>query len=320
MRRPKATHRHSPARGFTLVEMLIAILIIAILMGLLLVGFSHAIRLARRSAGTQDVASLDMAVQQFKTDFGFLPPLVKDGFPGTPDDSEGPLIDVDFGSRTRPIPHVYSLTDTEDREYLQNQTYGAPGDTDYRFSIYSLPYYLMGALGKSVDGVEGPGAKAPERSGGFSLLTNDVYQPLYDAKTGNIEVVDGAEGRIELRDANGIPYRFYRWTEVGQNDPGYDSSDPLRNLQLPKILGDAADDAEPDASPSDDDVSLRGAEYAIVAPGPNGLFGDFGVRHDPLTDLVESRDMAEAELGKSFDDDVEAENAARADNIVRTGR
>jgi prepilin-type N-terminal cleavage/methylation domain-containing protein len=326
MPRPAATIPGHRARAFTIVEMLIAILIIAILMGLLLVGFSHAIRLARRTAGTQDVASLDMAVQQFKSDFGFLPPLVKDGFPGTPDENEGPLIEVNFGNRMRPIPHVYSFGDTDDREFLQNQSYGGADDKDYRFSIYSMPYYLMGALGTDVDGVAGPGAKAPSRDGMFNPLAIKTYEPLFDAKTGNMESVNGEEGRIELRDANGIAYRYYRWAPVEQNDSGYDPDNPLANLRIPKILGDAADDEFPDLSPADESTSLRDAEYAIVAAGPNGLFGDFLVKHDPEQPdgTEESQALVETELGKNFgaspEGKVKAEAAARADNIVRAGR
>jgi hypothetical protein len=179
----------------------------------------------------------------------------------------------------------------------------------------------MGALAKNVDGVEGPGAKKPARDGTFTLLTNETYQPLFDAKTGNLESVNGQEGRIELRDANGIAYRYYRWVAAEPGDAGYEDDYPLANLRVPKILGDGADDDEPRISPADENVSLRDAEYAIVAAGPNGLFGDFDVLHYPgQTEGIENKDLAEAELGQRFTDDEEAEAAARADNIVRAGR
>lgn len=286
------------ARAFTLIELLIAIFVIAVLMGLLLVGFSHAIKLAKRTAAGQDVTSVDMAVQQFKNDFGFLPPLVKDGFPGTPDTS-GPLRSV--GNRT--IPNVYTAGDQQDLRYLR----GESGDPEYRFSVYSPAYYLMGGLGKEVDGVEGPGAKTPSRDGTFNPLATETYEPLFDPRTGSLEIVDASEGRIELRDPNGVAYRYYRWARGTMNPNDSDKG----VLNLPSLVESGMSVSE-----------LGSAEYAIVAAGPDGFFGQIGVMHYPgqPADAVESAALIEAELGERFGSDAEAERAARADNIVRAGR
>lgn len=295
------------ARAFTLIELLVTILVIAILMGLLLVGFSHAIRGARGAAESQSVASLDMAVQQFQSDYGFLPPLVKDGFSGTPDTS-GPLLDA--GSNGRKTPNVYNFGDvTGDLRFLRAE--GA-GDERYRFSVYSLAYYVMGALGSNVDGVEGPGAKAPSkaRDGSFDLLTNVTYEPLFDARAASLETVNADEGRIELRDRNGVAYRYYRWA-TGTTSP---NDDDRGVLNVPELVAAGAAQSE-----------LGDAKYAIVAPGPDGIFGQIGVESFPgqsaqAPESLESLAAIETHYGKRYDSDAEAEAAARGDNIVGVGR
>jgi prepilin-type N-terminal cleavage/methylation domain-containing protein len=302
---PRPTSQAPRARAFTLIELLVTILIIAILMGLLIVGFSHAIRGAKGAAETQTVASLDMAVQQFQGDYSFLPPLVKDGFPGTPDTS-GPLTTI--GSRT--VPNVYNFGDVGgDLRYLRAD--GA-GDERYRFSVYSLSYYLMGALGSDVDGVEGPGAKTPSktRDGSFDRLTNETYEPLFDAPSGSLEIVDAEEGRIELRDRKGIAYRYYRWA-TGTTSP---NDDDRAVLNVPELVAAGAVASE-----------LGDAKYAIVAAGPDGLFGQIGVESFPgqasqAPESLESLAAIEGAHGKRYDSDAEAEAAARGDNIVGVGR
>ncbi len=70
-----------PRRGFTLVEVLVTVMVVFLLVGLLIAGLSLAGQGSRRAAEEQGVSSLDLAVQQFRSDHGFLPPLVRDDVP-----------------------------------------------------------------------------------------------------------------------------------------------------------------------------------------------------------------------------------------------
>lgn len=300
------TTRH---RGFTLIELLLSIGIIAILIGLLLVGIRQATRSARNAAGKQDMSSLNMAIQTFRNDFGFLPPLVKDGHPGTPYSNEDPLIRIGSGRNARLAPNAFDLTDADDLEFLQDDT----EDADYRYSEYSLAYYIMGALGKEADFVEGPGAHPPMPNGVFEQLTNKTYDPLFAPKTGGVTQTDADPdaGRIVLQDGNGNAYRYYRWEHATAGTSGYDANNPLRNLRLPKILGSAQLSLDPNYTPAADNIELRDAGYAIVAAGNDGVFGDLPI--ESLTSLEEA-------FGQSFRSDEEAEDKARADNIVEVGR
>lgn len=283
-------------RAFTLIELLVTIIIIAILMGLLLVGFSAAIRGARSAAARQDASALRMGVEQFRTQFGFLPPLVKDGYPGQPG-SAGKPIDKD-----RPV--IFDAGVSADRDYLRDET----PDADYRYSVHSIPYYLMCALGKDVDGFDGPSAYRPTREGYFDPRGSERYEALFEPKGGGVVDVDqpAGQGRLELQDRNGVAYRFYRWLPGDTNGEVKSADD----FNYPLLL----DNPRAGAKASDDNVALRSAEFAIVSAGPDGVFGDI-----PIEDLA----TIETALGKRFggsDADEKAEEAARRDNIVEVGR
>jgi prepilin-type N-terminal cleavage/methylation domain-containing protein len=61
-------------RGFTLVEMLMVIVIIAILAALLLVAVRSASKAASNSVIKMDVSQLDMALENYRTEYGEYPP------------------------------------------------------------------------------------------------------------------------------------------------------------------------------------------------------------------------------------------------------
>jgi prepilin-type N-terminal cleavage/methylation domain-containing protein len=75
------TTRESAATraGFTLIELLVVLAVILIIVGLLLAGLARSVGNARASVGERAVGALVAGVDQFKAEFGFLPPLVHDG-------------------------------------------------------------------------------------------------------------------------------------------------------------------------------------------------------------------------------------------------
>lgn len=270
--RDMACCRGGRRRGaFTLIELLFVVAMIVMLIGLLLWGVNKAVLGARKASETNTVASLRMGVDQFKGQFGFIPPLVKDNRDGSDD---GPL------DANGIDPLIYRASDLDDAYFLRHNT----GELvpDERYSVYSLPYYLIGVLGEASDGIEGPGFLEPRRDGTFTkrstntTRTGRVFEPFFDASAKGILSVDQEEGRIELRNDKGAAYRYYRWLkddrEFGDPENPNDPKDPpdltgelalAYYLNIPSLLGDPKENAE-----------LRSANYAILSAGANGVFGD----------------------------------------------
>ena len=70
--------RGGRSAGFTIIELLVAIAVIAVLIGLLIVVGRIAIKQGRTSAALRTVQSIKQAIEQFRQDHGFLPPLIAD--------------------------------------------------------------------------------------------------------------------------------------------------------------------------------------------------------------------------------------------------
>jgi type II secretory pathway pseudopilin PulG len=277
----------SRASGFTLMELLMTIAVIFALMALIIAGARYATRFTKRSADTATLSSLRQGVTQFQQQMGFLPPLVNDF--GTGPFNQAPFLAQSGENRFR----VWRVSETADLQFLRTSP---PADVvDLRFSIYTLPYYILGvcevpryvadpARGP-VDGVAGPGMLKPRRDGTFER-SGQRFDAFFDTSKNvrGLVTTNALEGRVELRDGNGVPYRYYRWEHgkatVGANsNPGpIGAVNITDDLNVPRILGD------PDANPA-----LKNAKYAIVGAGPNGLFGNehqFPVNH-PLRMTLE---------------------------------
>ena len=275
--------------GFTLVELLFSFAVVAVLMGLLIVGLRMAARGGRQVVDQQAVNSLKIGVEQFKRDFGFLPPLVKDDQPLT--QASGPW-----------SPNIYLESIPADFNFLRGASLG-PNSADRRFSVYSLSYYLIGALGQAsdgtlIDGIDGPGFREPRADGTFRTTGGRRIEPLFEVARGSqgVVAVDPVQGRFELRDRQGNAFRFYRWVRGDANGQINDLSD----LNIPLVLGDPEELTE-----------LRGADYAILGAGPNGVFGDLP---------IEGASFVKQQLGmRESDADAVAERKAREDNVLEVG-
>jgi hypothetical protein len=311
------------------MELLVSILIIFALMGLLIAGVHHAMKRARGVSDLAAVSGLKQGADEFFRQFNVYIPLVKDA-PGGTFPTPGPLRTV---NNVR-IPSVYSFTPDRpgnanpDMAILLTATpvFTQPagsGQTDVRFSVYSLSYYLIGTLGKAeavnptndppIDGVDGAGFCAVRRDGTFEKAGRK-FQPFYDPRRVAIfEQSPPGEGRIQLRDSRDIAFRYYRWaTNALRTNPPPPATLTLADLNIPVLVGDPA------ANPK-----LLKAAYAIVAAGANGVFGDEDLL--PMTH-PQYRDFAglETAVGLSGNPGDAAyvekvRRAAAADNVVEVG-
>ncbi len=174
---PSPRHLWLRRRAFTLIELMVVIGIIAILIGLLGVAFSGALGSSRNAATSSLMQNIQTGLQQFETDFGYLPPLI-DGHKHAIDAIDDPNV---FASELR----------------------------DHRYhSVYTLPLYLLG-IGEIApydssiqpgddpdryDGKQGPGFRDPgpdhawggarDRSNHKPKRTGRVYGPYIDIGDG----------------------------------------------------------------------------------------------------------------------------------------
>lgn len=236
---------HRPA--FTLLEMLLTIFIISVLLGILAVGFRTLSVTAGANALQQDLISVRNSVTQFKEQFGFLPPLV---------DDNGPIAGVQVV--------VYNTQSRVSADATAAQDFLRQGDDD-RFSVFSLAYYLVGALDEAIDGVDGVGMTTPNQDGTFNLRGKS-YEPFFDPGAGGAGGIlqlgdDLTDGEVALADRFGTPYRYYRWLPEADVNEQDDLNVPtrVRNIFV----------ATADPLPSE----LLNATYAIVSAGPDRVFG-----------------------------------------------
>jgi prepilin-type N-terminal cleavage/methylation domain-containing protein len=208
--------------GFTLIELLVVIAIIGVLAALLISGLNRATKTARRAASQRSAAALAQAVDQFRNEFGFLPPLVHDGngvsagsdtYRPVPVLSTLPSVDGPLFQQTG-SPQVYSTvvvwSEGLDFNFFRRRT-GTNSDginlsqggqwdddgawEDRRYSKYSLAYYLTGALDRDVDGVRGPGFARPIIDGSYLGVgypvgsARDRYEPLMDVDRRGVRVL-----------------------------------------------------------------------------------------------------------------------------------
>ncbi len=302
-----AAGRWGRAPAFTIIELLFAIGIIFLIMAMILGGLRFATRAGKSTADSTTVQSLKTAVEHFKQEFGFWPAMVKDQpTTGAP---PAPL------TGTPPRPNVYSIGTPADLTFLRGGSISGPpaGRADTRFSVYSLGYYLIGVLDKAADGQDGPGFTTPTPDGAFSKKGR-TFDPFFDTSRNAqaiFEATGTPPGRVELRDATNVAFRYYRWMpETGSPDPA--TPNPINDhLNVPVVVGDPTERQD-----------LRSAEWAIVAAGRDGLFGD---EHRLPANHPQSLPAAEVASRLDISDytmpgfDAEAFRRASKDNIVAIG-
>ncbi len=254
--------------GFTVIELMFSLTVIFLIMGLLLVGLRYAVRSAKGAVDTVTTNSLKTALDRFKQEFGFFPPLVKDL------NNPAPVT----GAPKRPVVCAIPA----DLAFLRGD---APPnnlpDTDLRFTVYGLAYYVIGALAEDVDGRAGPGFTTPTADGGFTKKGRK-FDPFFDTSRNARAVLetDLDDGLVELRDGNNLAFRYYRWLH---DAVGPVAGEPINEfLNVPDIVGDPETRLE-----------LRNAEWAIVAAGRDGVFGD----EYTLVSLSHPQALTEDEMG-----------------------
>ncbi|HLO41866.1 MAG TPA: hypothetical protein VK176_12650 [Phycisphaerales bacterium] len=305
-------------RGFTLIQMLIALAILGTLVGLLIVAMTQARKSATAVADGQTLASLTTGIEAFSSACDFAPPLVRDKAK-----SDAKTIDtVNVGGSNVSVISVY--TPAADGPFLRGENFSINqanplAAEDRRYSTCSLGFYIAGVLthparsstpDTPIDLVAGPGIGRPNLSGGFE---KGKLGPFVDASTRTLNIVrneDATFPTAEISDRNQVPIRYYRWLKDRNAVKWEDLNIP------PMVVGPeyakymSTTPAEQRGQP---DAQVNAANWAVVMAGANKVFGD-----EDVTTIVN----ALRAVGESVDNSTpEATLRARAwaDNITRVG-
>ena len=131
-------------RAFTIIELLTVVGIIVVLVGLLVVAVSSASKVAQAASTRSMMGAVSRALTQFKTDMGYLPPVL--GFPTTgasQTGSVGYLRDLVLPPYFPPPPPPLLPPTLTVPQVAQIQQY---------YSMTSMVEYLIGPGGKDEDG------------------------------------------------------------------------------------------------------------------------------------------------------------------------
>lgn len=252
-------------RGFTIIELSVVLVIIALLSGILLFAVRRAILSSRVTAERQFCNTLKIGCEQFKQQFGFLPPVV--------DDVMGPT--ESLGGDDGWQPKV--------RDAKAESRLAAPNFNVF-WSDYTISYFLVGAGNKDLDGIDGPGFTFPrddsrDKEEGHFAKKGKAYEPLFDVNKDRkrlVQLVDPTSAayltapKPQIIDRWMKPYRYYRWepTHYTKAD-GVDASrvGTVKSFNIPSLIELALGGA--DSVPE-----LRQGGFAIFSAGPDGYFGD----------------------------------------------
>lgn len=287
-------------RAFTLVELLAAVTVIGILLGIIFVALGSAQNQAKASLATRQLATIQQGVSQFEADFGYLPPLLNN--------YTGPGAAI-FGGPDKvlvtPEGQASFAPTLETQARFLSQAYQIPRYA----SEFSIAAYLIGiadlngtgvvnsddlllAADDGDDGVVGPGIRdpGPDRAWGGAAskpvdadqwLTprgGQVYGPYINAAdlTDSIEARRLTGGNNEyigyrVLDPWGNPIRYYlNWPT---KDPTLTGTDLLasRSVDFMPVELRSVGSVDAQFRGNSPDLSLDrtalNSRFALLSPG-----------------------------------------------------
>ena len=154
-------------RAFTIIELLTVVGIIVVLVGLLVVAVSSASKVAQGASTRSMMGAVSRALTQFKTDMGYLPPVLGSPTTGASTVFPGYLRDLVLPPILPNAPTPLQVT--------QIQNY---------YSMTSMVEYLIGPGGRDEDGYGAIGIPANTTQGFKELPPAGIRSPLKDGVWG----------------------------------------------------------------------------------------------------------------------------------------
>lgn len=266
-RRPPITFSASEysRRAFTLVELMIAIVIILILLGLLIPAIG-AVRLrAQQSQVRTEISNLEAAITAFKTDFGIDPPsfiILYESGSASWDQHSKALI--------RKMWPQFNFTLPKD---INND-----GDTSDTFTLNAgeCLVFFLGGVFDSTGKIPNGFSKNPANP--FSIATGGTNRqgPYFEFNTSRFTDIDG-DNAAEYKDvfpSQQLPYLYFS----SYGGRGYRSSEVP--ISIP-ALGVNFTNVYHQGSPSGTlGPAYKPKSFQIISPGADSLYGTGG-NYDP---------------------------------------
>jgi len=254
------------AQGFTLVELLVVIAIIGILIALLLPAIQAVRESARRLSCLNNLTQLGLALQNYDSAHGVLPP-------GTTD-KRGPIPNRPEGNHISWLVHLLPYVEEGNTFKRIDIAAGAYDKTNaavraINFPLFACPSY-GGVYRSPSDASTGPGTWTTSN---YAACHHDVEAPI-DADNHGVMYLNS---RVSQRDVtDGTTNTIYLGEKLGDaRDLGWMSGTraTLRNTGTPRNTVPFRDEEGGRAKPPADDLAVGGFESAH--PGIcNFLFGD----------------------------------------------
>lgn len=293
--------------GFTLVELMVVVVIIAILMGILIVTMSGVFKSSQRAACERTMASISQALEHFKTDMSYYPPLLSVdnvGIGKTPPDRSvatvpesranpiNALRETRFGSEYSLAVYLLGAGDINGRK----PNNGGPSDTPN-----------VGANDDEDDGAGGPGFRSPgpDRSWGGAAGRDPlqhkaskigrVYGPYLDpSQLERFMAVEPQTGLFKILDSWGQPVRYYMNWPVREAGAGGKSSVDRMPVEL-RTPGAVEKQIESSSVDLTLERQALTAPFMLVSAGKPVEFGNDGV-----TPVPHFGDAHQPSLGSDF--------------------
>ncbi len=257
--------------GFTLVELLVVIVIMAILMALILPAIGSVRRSAQVAAVSAEMTQLDSAITNFKQIYG----------PTPPSNLIIPANANSWGASDRAV--IRALWPQFDFStcgglQLSNGAVGYPANPVHMSGAECLVFFLGGVDSDATDSVRSLIGFSKNPATPWSNLGSNRDNPLFKFDVGRLVDID-KDGAVEYLDSlpdQATPYAFF--SSQGKNYRKLNSATVADDFDVHGAPTNPKDMTAIYLDPSN--APLEAGGYQLVSPGLDGAYGVGGVYTD----------------------------------------